>query len=79
MILNPETYLVKAFKKDGSFDYRSVEVPINGKEFVQIYPDTTYHTKKEVDDRVGFLCYDNGYSSYIIEGKLKYSFINEKN
>jgi hypothetical protein len=78
MIVTPETYLVKAFKKDGSFEYRSVEMPVKDR-LIQVYPDKVYHTEQEVKAKVGSLCYENGYSSYILEGRLKYSFVNERN
>jgi len=78
MIVTPETYLVKAFKKDGSFDYRSIQLPIKD-ETVQLYPDKRYNSEEEVKSRVASLCYENGYNSYILEGRLKYTFVNEKN
>ena len=78
MIVTPETYLVKAFKKDGSFDYRSIQLPIKD-DYAQLYPDKSYNTDEEVKSKVASLCYKNGYNSYILEGRLKYSFVNEKN
>jgi hypothetical protein len=78
MIITPETYLVKAFKKDGSFEYRSVYMSVEDK-IIQVYPDKVYHTEEEAKCKVGSLCYENGYSSYTLEGRLKYSFINERN